>query len=237
MAKSPLLIASALLILFSGAGFCDSVLDSSDELIDHYETQERQREEYSDFYQPEAGTPWSFVLALNGGYNQLLKGYKGYENLGNAGLDLYVRPSRSYLEDPGWKDRLIFRLSVDYFPLQVPEGVYGITEDIYGLHGAIMVRFHRLSFPETRQWVPFTGVGLGTYFDQVTLDTPATGKVSGIHRSLGANASIGLFSPRMGSRWQIIPEIRFHILKIPDAAWSMNMTYQVGLAYWFSAHE
>ncbi len=205
-----------------------------DDAVYFYENASTEEDpDYSRFYNDEDRIPWLFLLTVNGGYNQLLKGYKGYDNLGNAGIDLYMRPGRLRVEAPGWKEHLMFRLSADYFPLQVPEGVYGLTEDMYGISGALLFKAFTLSRPESDQWVPFLGIGVGHYLDRVTLDTPASGKIAGTHNHFGANASLGLFTPVFFGRLHLIPEIRFHTLKIPDDSWSMNLTYQAGLAFQF----
>src|SRR5687768_1159840 len=53
---------------------------------------------------------WTVRPALNAGYNKLLTGYDGYDDLGKAGLDIYFR--RQLLGDvTGWTERMIFRLS------------------------------------------------------------------------------------------------------------------------------
>src|SRR5437588_3245960 len=77
---------------------------------------------------------WILAPGINAGYNKLLTGYEGYENLGNLGLDLYIQPPRETPQRTSWYHNVLFRFSFDYFPLQVPKGNFGLTEDIYSLN-------------------------------------------------------------------------------------------------------
>jgi hypothetical protein len=183
-------------------------------------------DKYGSVVYGDEGPRWDVFPAANIGYNQLLKGYQGYENLGNAGVDLYVLRRPPEVEEPKGSDRLGFRISADYFPLQVPEGVYNTTEDIFSLNAAVLYRFYSLYRPEQTQYIPFVGIGAGAYRDVVTVDTPASGKVSGTHSYLGFSGSLGVFLPVMGAV-RFAPEIRLHALRIPDNGLALNMTYQV----------
>lgn len=180
-------------------------------------------------------TGWSFSPAINGGYNNLLDGYDGYDNLGNLGLDLYMQPGPVDERDSmnSWRNTMLFRLSVDWFPLQVPDGVYGLKEDIYSLNGSFLYAFRKNQAFDPTAWRPFLGAGIGYYRDIVELDTPATGKITGKDNHFGFNFNAGLFYPfSLGSLplcW--IPEVRYHRIKYVDE-YSGNITYQLGLAYW-----
>lgn len=178
------------------------------------------------------GTGWNISPALNGGYTQLIKGYEDYTNLGNAGIDLYMRPPVPQF--PKWHSRMMFRLSVDYFPLQVPDDVVGITHDLYSLNGTVLWRFMDMSQAEHHQWVPFVGGGVGMYLDRITLEMPASGKISGTKRYLGGTASVGVQIPCIGSI-RLVPELRYHAILEPDNFWAQHVTYQLGAALWFPA--
>jgi hypothetical protein len=185
-----------------------------------------------DWTERDKGSGWNFSPAFNGGYTSLLHGYKGYKNLGNAGLDLYMRPPVPQF--PRWYNHMIFRLSADYFPLQVPSQVVGITEDIYALTGTALWRFSNASEAEHNQWIPFLGAGVGVYWDSVTVDTLATGKVKDAEQYLGVTGALGVMLPTWGPI-RIIPEIRYHTLREAGRYWASHMTYQIGAALWFPA--
>ncbi|MCG3203456.1 MAG: hypothetical protein KCHDKBKB_00123 [Elusimicrobia bacterium] len=174
--------------------------------------------------------------AINVGYNRLLDGYDGYKDLGNVGFDLYFHnPPEKYSDNSisyDWKDRFAFRLSLDYFPLQVPEGLYNTTEDIYALSGAVVYKFIDRDNP-LQKWIPFLSLGAGVYQDRVTIDTPATGEITGKEDRFGLNASLGAIAPeiKLIIPVKLIPEIRYHRIKgVNDYA--SNLTFQLGVSYW-----
>jgi hypothetical protein len=176
---------------------------------------------------------WRMVPGVNAGYNQLLSGYDDYSNLGNVGLDLYFKAARPVNRTARFTDHLIYRLSIDYFPLQVPEEINGVTEDIYAVSINMLYRFQDLRYRERDiGWIPFVGFGFGYYLDRLTLDTPASGKKTGTHTMVGGSVSLGAFSPLVfGDTIRLAPEIRLHALKAPDM-WATNMTYQVAATLW-----
>lgn len=175
---------------------------------------------------------YTVVPALNVGYNKLLKGYDGYKNLGNAGADLYIHNPQEKVGDFDWSDHFAFRFSFDYFPLQVPEGVNGVTEDIFAYSGAVIYKFFRKGDLNPR-WIPMLGVGAGLYEDRITLDTKATGKVTGKQKLFGENASLALVTPEVKLLIPVrfIPEVRYHRIKnVRDN--STNITFQLAISYW-----
>lgn len=186
----------------------------------------------NDWAERDRGSGWNFSPALNGGYTSLLHGYKGYKNLGNAGLDLYMRPPEPQF--PRWYNHMIFRLSADYFPLQVPSQVVGITEDLYSLNGTALWRFSNFGQSEHNQWIPYLGAGVGVYLDSVTVDTLATGKVKTTEQYLGVTGSAGVMLPAIGPI-RLVPEIRYHTFRQAGNYWASHLTYQVGAAIWFPA--
>ena len=180
--------------------------------------------------QDEPETKFHFMPAVFGGYNQLLKGYPGYQNLGNVGAEVWARPITTSIEEPSWyTDNFLVRLSAEWMPLQVPKGNYGLVEDMYALTGQIVFKFDSVRDAE---WMPFLGVGAGGYWDHLSLDTPASGKITGTHYYFGMNATAGIFFPPMGP-FRLETEARYHRLQGPNAFWPQNITYQVGLIYGF----
>ncbi len=179
----------------------------------------------------ERGVGWNVSFGLNGGYTDLLNGYPRYENLGNVGIDVYFRPPVPLF--PKWKDKLAFRLSGDYVPLQPPKEVYGITEDIYSLNATILYRFINFARgDEHKRLIPFVGGGVGAYWDRISLDHPALDeKVTRSHAFLGLSASGGFMLPSMG-RFRLIPEVRYHSMKQYAGYWASYISYQLGLVYW-----
>jgi hypothetical protein len=182
----------------------------------------------------EKGGSYSFSPGINGGYTDLLRGYPDYENLGNLGLDLYMRPPPPL--EARWTQHMMFRLSADYFPLQVPNYVYNTTEDLFSLNGTVLWRFTDFAGKETEKWIPFLGLGAGLYWDSTRVNTPASGKVHGTEMYLGANGAAGVFLPCFGN-WRLVPEIRYHAIRQLENYWASHISYQIGLVYWLPAVE
>lgn len=183
-------------------------------------------------YFKETGPSWIISPGINGGYNKLVRGYKDYEDLGNAGVDIYFRPPQSAVETPNWTNRMMFRLSGDWFPLQLPPGPRGLTEDVFSLNGTVVYKIQSFARAESKQWTPFLGLGFGGYWDRVSLDTPASGKITGTHFYWGINADAGFMLPAVfGVR--LVPEVRYHTAKTPNNYYVANMTYQMGAVLWF----
>jgi len=139
---------------------------------------------------------WIFAPAINGGKNKLLKGYEGYDDLGNAGVDLYISRVKDGIKS-GWADNILSRLSFDYFPLQVPKGVLNLEEDMFSVNFSLLYQFKKPDNFDVPRFIPFLGVGIGTYQDRVTLNSPATGRVEGKTNSFGLLASVGLFVTKL----------------------------------------
>jgi hypothetical protein len=175
---------------------------------------------------------WQFIPEVFGGYNQLISGYHGYKNLGNVGVGLWMRPVTTSPEEPSWyTNNVFFRVFAEWMPLQVPEGNYGLTEDLYDASAQFVYKFDE---ERDGSWIPFLGLGAGGYQDRLTLDTPASGKVTGTHSFFGLNASLGLFTPAMGP-FRLASEARYHRIHEADNYWAQNVTYHVSLLYGFGA--
>lgn len=173
---------------------------------------------------------WILRPAVGLGYNNMMKGYDGYENLGNFGLDFYIQRRSGHKDS--WGRNLYLRLSMDYAPLQVPEGNNGLTEDLYGANASLLYMFNKIGRFRP-SWIPFIGGGYGAYRDVVELDTRATGKITTKESYHGFVASFGVSLPNMklGIPFRLIPEIRYHQYKTLEEPAS-HMTYQLGIMFW-----
>lgn len=192
------------------------------------ETVEYNIENATSDFDTTSKTLWKTYVAAFAGYNMLIDGYEGYKNLGNAGVELWLQPYDVSIEEPTWRtNRFYFRLSAEWMPLQVPAGNYGITEDIYAGTAQIIYRFR---MEDRGEWSPFIGFGAGQYIDRITLDTPASGKVSGNHSHFGMNGSAGIFLPPVGP-FRLAAEARYHRLRGPDGFWPQNVTFHGNLIY------
>lgn len=179
------------------------------------------------------GVGWNISPGVSGGYTLPMHGYPEYPNSYNGALDIYFRPPVPQF--PTWTTRLAFRLSGEYFALEVPKEVKGVTEDLYGLTGTVIYRFVNFKGqPEDKRFVPFFGGGFGVYWDRTMIDHPATGKTSGVSTYIGYTGSAGLMLPAFGNL-RIIPEVRYHALDQWKVFWASHMTYQIGLVYWLPA--
>ena len=172
------------------------------------------------------------IPAFNFGLNKLGKGYEGYEDIGKAGLDLYIQPFRPATVPTRAKHNMLLRFSFDYLPLQVPKQNAGLKEDMYSLNLALVYQFHRLNLQSEQQWLPFVSLGYGSYYDVVKLNTPATGRIQSRRQYPGFSASVGMALPWFKNfPVRVIPEIRYNRVKVVDET-TTNIIYQVGLAYW-----
>lgn len=179
------------------------------------------------------GVGWNVSAGFNGGYTDVGTGYKDYENLGNGGVDLYFRPPVPQF--PEWKDRMVFRLSFDYYPLQVPDYVYYTKEDLFTLSGSVLYRLVSFSgTPEHKRFIPFVGGGPALEWHEVSVESPALNS-DGKYLHLGLTASGGFMLPTIGG-FRLIPEVRFVTMKEPDKIWTSHISYNLGIAYWVPAN-
>lgn len=181
------------------------------------------------------GVGWNVSPGVSAGYTIPLHGYPNYLNSYNGALDIYFRPPVPQF--PDWTTRLAFRLSGEYFALEVPKEVKGVTEDLYGFTGTVLYRFVNFAGQqENEKFVPFMGGGVGYYWDRITIDHPATGKKTGSNGYFGYTGSAGLMLPAFGN-FRLIPEVRYHALDQWKVYWASHMTYQLALVYWIPAKE
>lgn len=178
------------------------------------------------WYQSGGKSEKNLFLSGNLGFNSLSKGYPGYSNYFSLGADLYIvpEPKISALL-PSWKDNFFYRVSVDYFPLIVPDGTYNTNEDIFGLSGDILYSIYK-----SKKKKLFAGVGLGGYFDWVRVDTPATGSRSATYWFFGLKPSLG-YAIRVSPDIELIPEIRAHFIWTANDYFATNTVYQIGVCY------
>jgi hypothetical protein len=71
----------------------------------------------------ETGPSWIFTPAVYGGYLDPLDKYPRFENFVSGGLDIYVRPPVAQF--PNWADKLVGRISFNYFPWKCPKRCAG----------------------------------------------------------------------------------------------------------------
>lgn len=175
------------------------------------------------------GVGWNMAFGPTAGYTDVLNGYQDYTNLGNVGLDVYFRPPIPQF--PRWYDRFMFRLSADYFPLQVPDYVPYTTEDLYTMSATVLVRMMSFSgTPEHQRFTPFIGIGPAMGWDRISVKHPAV-NASGTFFHLGYSASGGIMLPTVGG-FRLIPEIRYQSMNEPNQYWTSHISYMVGITYW-----
>ncbi|MBK7208074.1 MAG: hypothetical protein IPH91_07335 [Elusimicrobia bacterium] len=181
----------------------------------------------------ETKSSWVLSPALYGGYLDPLDGYPRFESFASGGLDLYVRPPLPQF--PNWADKLVGRISFNYFPLEAPKEVRGVMEDIYSIDFSVLYRLTRFQGkPDHLRWVPFLGGGIGVYQDVIKSEHPAfssLGQIKQRETYMGLNGSAGFMLPCLGPI-RLIPEVRYHALKKEHGEWATHISYQLGLAYW-----
>jgi hypothetical protein len=178
------------------------------------------------------GSHW--FAGTHGGYNYLVKGYTGYTNMWIAGVDMYyyaINESRDQRGNVDCKDAMMARISLDYAPLTVPAGNYGLSEDNIFFDLSILYRVGPPPSGTLKQWVPFVGGGFGVTLARTKLNTPATGELSGTAGQFTLSASLGIFSPEVFSSLHLTPELRMHGTLVPGGI-AYNLALQIGLSYW-----
>ena len=161
------------------------------------------------------------------GYNMLQKGFTGYTNYASFGADWYMISDDSLYSvnaEDQWKDNIFYRVSFDYFPLVVPEGNYGASEDMVALSGDALYSIYH-----NEKVRCFAGMGIGAYLDRISVDTPATGKLSSQYFYPGLKSSVGAIF-RVYEDYEVIPEIRTHWIYTVNNYFTVNTVVQVGFA-------
>jgi hypothetical protein len=166
------------------------------------------------------------VLSLNAGQNYFQKGFPGYGNSQYFGADFYM-PRGSI--GTHWWSRYSWRLSADYFPLVLPEGVYGTTEDLFDVS---ISQIYFFPVNDACTSTIFAGIGFGGYFDQIRLDTPATGARSNTSFFPGASLSAG-WGYKLTDSIELVAEGRTHFLYVSRDYFTVNTSVHLGLAWWF----
>jgi hypothetical protein len=186
--------------------------------------------DYSLAAERDASARFRVALGAYAGWVRPGHGYPRYEDYGDAGVDFYLRPPVS--DEPSLKNHYLIRLSADYVPLSLPPTANGITQELYSVNAAYVYYFARLNRPTAEVWAPFLGAGAGLYFDHISLDTPASGKVGSTDNHFGYHLSLGYFSPRFKNRWRLVPELRWHLIRYPSSYTATHLSVQVGLLWW-----
>lgn len=167
------------------------------------------------------------IATVNVGTTYLNKGYPGYQSASPyIGADVFF--PRSYVGSR-WFSRFSWRLSLDYFPLVLPEGVYGTTEDLIAL-SISQVYYFPLNAAGTSTLS--AGFGLGGYFDWIRLETPATGSQSHVSFHPGAVFSAG-WGYKLRDSLEIGPEVRVHCAHVARDYFSVNTSILLGVSWWF----
>ena len=181
----------------------------------------------------DSGVGWNVSPGVSGGLTTPLDGYKNYQNSGNGAIDVYFRPPIPQF--PEWPSRMMFRMSGEYFPLEVPKEVKGVVEDLYALTGTVMYRFMRMDgTPEHNRFVPYLGAGVGVFWDHFKLDYPGVEKTSSLDTFFGYTGSAGILLPCIGPI-RIVPEVRAYSFRRANNNWAVHMAYQLGITYWLPA--
>ena len=94
-------------------------------------------------------TTYKISVGLNGGYNSLMKGYSGYKNNYSSSLDVKFA---IFIDNEPTKWAI--RISGELFPMELPEGIYGMYEDIFATHINVLYIFF-----EDGKINPFLGLG------------------------------------------------------------------------------
>ncbi|OGF47404.1 MAG: hypothetical protein A2452_02665 [Candidatus Firestonebacteria bacterium RIFOXYC2_FULL_39_67] len=144
-------------------------------------------------------------LGAFGGLSKLLTGYDSYVRRNYyGGLQVHLRPY-----EKNKPSDLSFGFAFDEIPLSLPEGTYGQTEDIASLTGYL----HYNPFP-VFIFHPYVGLGLGGYFDYITVDTPASGYMSSMYFFMGFNINAGA-EWRINDFITLFGEVKYHFLWEP----------------------
>jgi hypothetical protein len=111
--------------------------------------------------------------------------------------------------------------------LLTPEGTYNTTEDIVGLTGDVLYPVYRC-----RNAAAFIGLGLGGYYDRISVDTPASGSLAASYLFFGFKPSLGV-RIRLGPSVELIPEVRSHFLYTVNGYLANTTAFQVGICWHF----
>ncbi len=173
----------------------------------------------------EAGS-YGTALAVSAGYNTLQQGFVGYTPNAALGVDWYLLPDEAPYNVPDcdlWKEDLFYRISFDYFPMSVPSGNYGTSEDIAGLSGDVLFYAYRGKAVNI-----FLGIGVGYFLDAISVDTPATGRMSSQYYYFAAKPSLGL-TYKISDNYDLIPEVRSYWMYTVNNYFTVNTVYQLAL--------
>ncbi|MEI8217573.1 MAG: hypothetical protein WCG51_00820 [Elusimicrobiota bacterium] len=173
------------------------------------------------------GKQCSYIMSVNAGTNLLQSGFPSYGSSPYFGADFYI-PQGSL--GGHWWSRYAWRVSVDYFPMVLPAGVYGTTEDMFDI-ALSQVFFFPVNDSCTSSL--FAGIGFGGYADWIRIDTPATGARSNISYSPGVSLSAG-WGYKISNSLELVPEARAHFVYASREYFTVNTSIHLGVAWWFN---
>ncbi|MBI5555522.1 MAG: outer membrane beta-barrel protein [Elusimicrobia bacterium] len=157
------------------------------------------------------------------GENFLVDGYKKYKNNLSAKIELRIG-----LANAGARPNMFVTMNYDYMPLIMPAGLYGMSEKITSFNAGFLY-----GFDAQNKINLFIGPGAGFYYDLITLDTPASGKLEHEYSFFGYNITAG-FNYYVAENLVLIPEIRYHLIREPGSFYATNMIFQIGAQYNFA---
>ncbi len=165
------------------------------------------------------------LVFSGGGYlgrNQLLAGYKDYKDNFSGHLEVRMGIAKSRK-----RPDIIIGLNYDYMPMILPDGIYGMSERIASLNLNAYYVFYaqrRINF--------FAGPGFGYYFDLLSMDTPASGKIEHQYSFIGFNLVLG-GQYYINKSISLIPILKYHQIREPGSFGAKHLVLQVGCSYNF----
>lgn len=165
------------------------------------------------------------LVFSGGGYageNFLIDGYKKYKNNFSGNMEFRIG-----IANAAAKPNMIVAVNYDYMPLIMPDGLYGMSEKITSFNAGFLYCFDAQNTIDL-----FIGPGAGFYYDLITLDTPASGKLEHEYSFFGYNVTAGI-NYYVSDNLVLIPEIRYHLIREPGNFYATNMVFQIGAQYAF----
>ncbi|MDD5131363.1 MAG: hypothetical protein PHH44_01755 [bacterium] len=176
-----------------------------------------------------SGAKRHMLIFSGGGYlgrNKLLAGYEDYTD--NYSGHLEVRMGLAAVKE---RPDIVISLNYDFMPLILPDGIYGMSENIISINLNAYYVFYaqrKLNF--------FAGPGIGYYFDTLTMDTPASGKLEHQYRFVGYNLGVGA-QYYLDKFITLIPLLKYHQINEPGSFKAKHLVFQVGFNYNFAGTD
>ncbi|MDD5354249.1 MAG: hypothetical protein PHF95_03590, partial [bacterium] len=157
------------------------------------------------------------------GRNMLLAGYKDYQDNYSGHLEMRMGIAKNRKQPD-----ILLSLNYDYMPMILPDGLYGMSERIASLNLNAYYVFYA-----QRKMNFFVGPGFGYYFDLLSMDTPASGKIEHQYSFIGFNLGAG-GQYYIDKSFTLIPMLRYHLIKEPGSFYAKHLVFQIGLSYNFA---